>query len=72
MLNAHKRRALTLFLQIYTQFGLTLPFIFISFMNIICSNNGGEIFAEAELLTEAAKINGMIVPFIKLRAGDFW
>ena len=33
---------------------------------------GKRLFAEAKILTEAAKINGMIVAFIEVRADDLW
>ena len=33
---------------------------------------GERLFAEAEILTEAAQINGMNVAFIKVRADGFW
>ena len=33
---------------------------------------GRTLFAEVEVLTEAAQINGMVVAFIKVRAHGFW
>ena len=33
---------------------------------------GERLFTEADILTEAAQINGMIVAFIKMRTDDFW
>ena len=33
---------------------------------------GEGLFTEAEILTEAAQINGMIVAFIEVRADDLW
>ena len=33
---------------------------------------GRTLFAEVEVLTEAAQINGMVVAFIKVRADGFW
>ena len=43
MLNALQRLAFPLFLPIFIEFSLTLPFSFISFMSIICSRDGGNI-----------------------------
>ena len=72
MLNVLKIWAFTLFLPIFIQFSLTLPFSFIYFMNIIFSGDGERLFVESEILTEAAQINGMICAFIEVRVNIFW